>query len=328
MSTGLRLIFAGTPDFAAIHLKALIEQGKHNIVGVYTQPDRPAGRGKKLQASPVKQLAEEAGITVYQPLNFKEAPAREELAALNADLMVVVAYGLILPQVILDSPRLGCINVHGSILPRWRGAAPIQRAIEQGDSETGITIMQMAAGLDTGDMLRISRCPISATTTSVSLHDELAALGSRDLLLSLDDIANGNIQPEKQDDSLSTYAKKIEKAEAEIDWALAAAEIDLKIRAFNPFPIAYTTLGDKRLKIYSAELVPEETKATQTPGTITSANSDGISVLCGQGALRLQLVQLPGAKAMPVADLLNSRADMFQAGTVLGANATASSQAK
>ncbi len=233
MSQSLRIVFAGTPDFAARHLAALLSS-EHEVIAVYTQPDRPASRGKKLTASPVKTIALEHDIPVYQPENFKSDEAKQELADLNADIMVVVAYGLLLPQVVLDTPKLGCINVHGSILPRWRGAAPIQRSIWAGDAETGVTIMQMDIGLDTGDMLKIATLPIEASDTSASMYEKLAGLGPDALIDCLADIATGKVEPVKQDDELANYAKKLSKEEARIDWNDDAAHIERCVRAFNP----------------------------------------------------------------------------------------------
>ncbi len=315
MSQALRLIFAGTPDFAASHLQALIESGQHDIVAVYSQPDRPAGRGKKLQASPVKQLALQHDLPVFQPLNFKTDDAVATLQAHKADLMIVVAYGLILPQVILDAPRLGCVNVHASLLPRWRGAAPIQRAIEAGDSETGVTIMQMDAGLDTGAMLLKTTCPIDDTDTAGSLLDKLAAQGGPALLEAVDKLANGSLQGEEQNDALSCYAPKISKEEGLINWAESAEVLSRKIRAFNPFPICYTELGGDRLKIQRARLTTGE----GTPGEILGADKQGIHVACGKGSLLITELQLPGARAMSAQDILNSRAERFSPGTILGA---------
>jgi methionyl-tRNA formyltransferase len=308
----LRVIFAGTPDFAAIHLKA-INDSKHQLIAVYTQPDRPAGRGKKLQASPVKRLAEEAGLPVYQPASLKTEDAQRQLAELQADIMVVVAYGLILPQAVLDAPGLGCLNVHASLLPRWRGAAPIQRAIEAGDSDTGVTIMQMDAGLDTGNMLATARCPISTHSTAASLHDELATLGAPLLLQVLDNLPAHLRTASKQDDDLATYAKKILKSEAEIDWQLNARLLDRHIRAFNPFPICFTTLGGERVKIWQAR--PASTVAApEAPGTILRADSQGILVNCGDGQLSIGRLQLPGGKPLTAKQLLNSRSELFASG--------------
>lgn len=302
----MKIIFAGTPDFAATHLQALIRQ--HDIVAVYTQPDRPAGRGKKLTVSPVKLLAAQNNLDVYQPQSLKDAEQQAILARLQADIMVVVAYGLILPQVILDTPRLGCINVHGSILPRWRGAAPIQRAVEAGDNETGITIMQMDAGLDTGAMLSISRCTIDTDETSGSLYDKLAALGGPTLLGTLDKIEAGTAVATAQDNDQSTYAKKIDKIEALINWLESAAIIDRRIRAFNPFPAAYTEIGGQRVKIWGAQVAPEQ---QASPGQILAADNNGLLVACGQGCLLLTEIQLAGKSRMPVSEILRSRAELF-----------------
>jgi methionyl-tRNA formyltransferase len=305
----LKIIFAGTPDFAATHLQALIRQ--HDIVAVYTQPDRPAGRGKKLTASPVKLLAAQNNLDIYQPQSLKDAEQQAILARLKADIMVVVAYGLILPQVILDTPRFGCINVHGSILPRWRGAAPIQRAVEAGDNETGITIMQMDAGLDTGAMLTITRCTVDANETSGSLYNKLAALGGPALLGTLDKIKAGTAVATAQDNDQSTYAKKIDKIEALINWSESAAIIDRRIRAFNPFPAAYTEIGGQRVKIWGAQVASEQ---QASPGQILAADNNGLLVACGQGCLLLTEIQLAGKSRMPVSEILRSRAELFAPG--------------
>lgn len=253
MSKPLRIIFVGTPDFAARHLSALIDS-HHEVIGVYTQPDRPAGRGKKLTASPVKELALEHNIPVFQPENFKSDEAKQELVDQNADLMVVVAYGLLLPQAVLDTPKLGCINVHGSILPRWRGAAPIQRSIWAGDAETGVTIMQMDIGLDTGDMLKIATLPIEATDTSASMYDKLAELGPVALVDCLSDIADGSAIAQKQDDELANYAKKLSKEEAKIDWTMDAIAIERSVRAFNPWPMSHFSVEDKAIKVWQSRV--------------------------------------------------------------------------
>ncbi|HEX7764673.1 MAG TPA: methionyl-tRNA formyltransferase [Cellvibrio sp.] len=318
MAHGLRIIFAGTPEFAAAHLTALL--GSHyQVVAVYSQPDRPAGRGKKLTASPVKEVALEYNIPVYQPLNFKTAEAVAELESLGADLMVVVAYGLILPKAVLSTPRLGCINVHASILPRWRGAAPIQRAIEAGDSDTGVTIMQMDVGLDTGDMLIKSFCPILPEDTGGSLHDKLISIGTPALLQALDQIAAGTAIPEKQDDSQSNYAPKLSKEEAALNWQLSAPELARKVRAFNPFPVAHTkpagSNDDQRIRVWAAEAVKKPHNAT--PGTITHIDANGLLVACREGQLRLELLQLPGKKAMNVGDILRGHPDLFTVGAQL-----------
>ena len=305
----MKIIFAGTPDFAATHLQALISQ--HEVVAVYTQPDRPAGRGKKLTASPVKLLAEQNSLPIYQPQSLKDPEQQTILANLQADIMVVVAYGLILPQVVLDAPRLGCINVHGSILPRWRGAAPIQRAVEAGDKETGVTIMQMDAGLDTGAMLTITRCPIEPNETSGSLYDKLAALGAPALLSTLDKLKAGTAVAVAQDNGQSTYAKKIDKAEALIDWSQPAIIIDQRIRAFSPFPAAYTEIEGLRVKIWAAQT---STQQLGTSGEIVAADDNGLLVGCGQGSLLLTEIQLAGKSRMPVSEILRSRAELFASG--------------
>lgn len=305
----MRIIFAGTPDFAATHLQALI--GQHDIVAVYTQPDRPAGRGKKLTASPVKVLAQQHNLNIYQPQSLKEPEQQALLADLQADIMVVVAYGLILPQVVLDAPRLGCINVHGSILPRWRGAAPIQRAVEAGDNETGITIMQMDAGLDTGAMLSITRCAIDADETSASLYSKLALLGAPALLGTLEKIASGNAIAIAQDNDQSTYATKIEKTEALIDWSDTAEIIERRIRAFIPFPTAYTQIEGQRIKIWGAQI---SSASSGEVGKILTADNNGLVIGCGQGCLLVTDIQLAGKSRMPVAEILRSRAEMFAPG--------------
>jgi len=314
LSQSLRIVFAGTPDFAARHLAALLSS-EHEVIAVYTNPDRPAGRGKKLSAPPVKQLALEHEIPVYQPENFKSDEAKQELAALNADIMVVVAYGMLLPQVVLDTPRLGCINVHGSILPRWRGAAPIQRSIWAGDKETGVTIMQMDIGLDTGDMLSIATLPIEATDTSASMYEKLAGLGPDALVECLADIASGKAVAEKQDDELANYAKKLSKEEARINWSDDAAHIERCVRAFNPWPMSHFEAAENSIKVWQSR-VSEQT-SDQPAGTILQADKTGIFVATGQGVLVLEQLQVPGKKAMSVQDILNSRASWFEVGTQL-----------
>lgn len=313
-NNGLRVVFAGTPAFAAQHLQALVDS-EHAMVAVFTQPDRPAGRGKKLTASPVKQLAEQLGLPVYQPDSFKTEDARQQLAALAADVMVVVAYGLILPEAVLDTPRLGCINVHASLLPRWRGAAPVQRAIAAGDSETGVTIMQMDAGLDTGPMLKQGRCDITATDTSATLLDRLAVMGCYSLVATLGELAGGRACAQPQDNERATYAEKIDKAEAFIDWRQPAAMIDRLIRAFVPFPIAYGQFGEQRIKIYRATIAAPFDTQTQ-PGTIIAVDTDNgsVTVGCGTGALCLWDIQLPGKKMMAVKAVLLGNRDLFAIG--------------
>ena len=314
----LNIIFAGTPDFAAQHLQAILNS-QHNVIAVYTQPDKPAGRGKKLQASPVKQLAEQNNIPVYQPKSLRKEETQSELKALNADVMVVVAYGLILPKAVLDAPRLGCLNVHGSILPRWRGAAPIQRAIWAGDAQTGVTIMQMDEGLDTGDMLHKAYCDILPTETSTSLYNKLAVLAPSALIDVLDNLENGKFIAEKQDDSQSNYAEKLSKEEAQLDWSLPAMQLDRNIRAFNPWPIAYFSTEDKdgnvqTLKVYQAEVLPHQDKPA---GTILSADKNGIQIATVDGVLNLLQLQPAGKKPMSAQDLLNGRAEWFTIGKVL-----------
>lgn len=314
MTQALRLVFAGTPEFAAEHLKALLDT-PHQIVAVYTQPDRPAGRGQKLMPSPVKQLALQHGLTVLQPPTLRDPAAQEELRALAPDLMVVVAYGLILPQAVLDIPRLGCINSHASLLPRWRGAAPIQRAVQAGDAESGATVMQMEAGLDTGPMLLKVTTPITADDTGGSLHDRLAQLGPQAVVQAIAGLAAGTLQGEVQDDALATYAHKLNKDEARIDWSRPADELERLVRAFNPWPICHSTLDGQPLKVLAAE--PAEGRGQ--PGQILDASKDGLTVACGEGALRLTRLQLPGGKPLAFADLYNSRREQFAPGQVLGA---------
>ncbi|MBY7703373.1 MULTISPECIES: methionyl-tRNA formyltransferase [Vibrio] len=314
MSQSLRIVFAGTPDFAARHLAALLSS-EHEVIAVYTQPDRPAGRGKKLTASPVKTIALEHDIPVYQPENFKSDEAKQELADLNADIMVVVAYGLLLPQVVLDTPKLGCINVHGSILPRWRGAAPIQRSIWAGDAETGVTIMQMDIGLDTGDMLKIATLPIEASDTSASMYEKLAGLGPDALIDCLADIAAGKAEPVKQDDELANYAKKLSKEEARIDWNDDAAHIERCVRAFNPWPMSHFEAAENSIKVWESRVTDQT--SDKPAGTILQADKTGIYVATGNGVLVLEQLQVPGKKAMSVQDILNSRASWFEVGTQL-----------
>ncbi|MFQ6575362.1 methionyl-tRNA formyltransferase [Pseudomonas sp. UM16] len=309
----MRIVFAGTPEFAAEHLKALIDS-PYEVVAVYTQPDRPAGRGQKLMPSAVKQLAVDNGIAVLQAPTLRNAEAQAELAALQPDLMVVVAYGLILPQAVLDIPRLGCINSHASLLPRWRGAAPIQRAVEAGDSESGVTVMRMEAGLDTGPMLLKVTTPISATDTGGSLHDRLAEMGPPAVLQAVAGLAAGTLQGEVQDDSLATYAHKLNKDEARLDWSRPAVELERLIRAFNPWPICHSTLSGETLKVLAANV----STARGAPGEILEASKDGLIVACGEQALCLTRLQLPGGKALNFSDLFNSRREKFATGTVLG----------
>ena len=313
----MRVVFAGTPEFAAQHLQALLDTPSLQVMAVYTQPDRPAGRGKKLTASPVKRLAEQHQLPVYQPLSLKPEEEHTRLASLQADVMIVVAYGLLLPKEVLVTPKFGCINVHASLLPRWRGAAPIQRAIEAGDIETGVTIMQMDIGLDTGDMLIKAHCPIEPTDTAATLHDKLAKIGPPALLRYLEELAIGTAVAEKQDDRLSNYAPKISKEEALLDWSQPTSRIELKIRALNPFPVCYTTLAGERIRIWRATPMAD-TNSNARPGTICQANRNGILVQTGSGQLQINELQLPGKKQLCVVDILNAHAELFSPGKVLG----------
>jgi len=310
----LRIIFAGTPDFAARHLDALLTS-EHEIVGVFTQPDRPSGRGNKLTASPVKVLALEHSIPVFQPKSLRPAESQQLVAELNADVMVVVAYGLILPKAVLDLPKLGCINVHGSLLPRWRGAAPIQRALWAGDSLTGITIMQMDIGLDTGDMLHKIECAIEPEDTSATLYNKLAELGPTGMLSTLTQLNSGTAKPEVQDESLATYAEKLSKEEARLDWTLSAAQLERCIRAFNPWPMSYFVVDEQPIKVWQAVSLDEPT--TSAPGTIISADKNGIKIATADGILNILQLQPAGKKAMSVQDILNSRREWFIEGSVL-----------
>jgi methionyl-tRNA formyltransferase (EC 2.1.2.9) len=314
VSDSLRIIFAGTPDFAARHLDALLSS-EHQIVGVFTQPDRPAGRGKKLMPSPVKVLAEEKGLPVFQPASLRQQENQQLIADLNADVMVVVAYGLILPKAVLDMPRKGCINVHGSLLPRWRGAAPIQRSLWAGDEETGVTIMQMDVGLDTGDMLYKLSCPITAQDTSATLYAKLAELGPQGLLVTLQQLAQGSAQPQMQDEALVTYAEKLSKEEARIDWSLSAVQLERCIRAFNPWPMSWLMIDEQPVKIWQASVIPSATRAE--PGTILDASKTGIQIATADGILNLESLQPAGKKAMNAQDILNSRREWFVPGNRL-----------
>ncbi|SES63028.1 methionyl-tRNA formyltransferase [Thorsellia anophelis] len=311
-----RIIFAGTPEFAAQHLQALIK-AKLNIVGVFTQPDRPAGRGKKLTASPVKLLALEHGLPVFQPEKLKEPSDQALVSDLEADLMVVVAYGLILPKSVLEMPQLGCINVHGSLLPRWRGAAPIQRAIWAGDEQTGITIMQMDVGLDTGDMLYKLSLPIEANDTSASLYQKLANIGPKALLEALVSLTEGALIPSPQSEDAVTYAHKLTKEEAKLDWSLSAHELARCVRAFNPWPMSYFMVDELSIKIWEAEAIdnmPILSEKNVDNGTLLQADKSGLYFKTESGILRITQVQPAGSKPMPVADLLNSKKSLFAVG--------------
>ena len=289
----MKIIFAGTPQFAAVALEALLAQD-FDVVSVLTQPDRPAGRGMALTASPVKLLALQHGLPVLQPPTLKNTDIQHELARLHADVMVVAAYGLILPQVVLDLPRQGCLNIHASLLPRWRGAAPIQRAIQAGDKETGITIMQMDAGLDTGDMLLKKTCAIEQGDTTATLHDRLAELGAHAIVEALHLLEFGKLARIKQDNAEATYAAKLLKNESQIDWRQDADEIARMVRAFNPFPVCHATFQGAVVKIWQATLA---TQSRGEPGEVLAADKRGITVACGKDALRLEVLQRPGGKA-------------------------------
>lgn len=300
----MKIIFAGTPEFSVPVLHVLLESA-HDVVAVYTQPDRPAGRGRRTKASPVKRLAMEHELPVCQPRTLRDAPTQAVLEAYQADVMVVVAYGLILPAAVLAMPRLGCINVHASLLPRWRGAAPIQRAILAGDRKTGVTLMQMDAGLDTGPVLASLACPIASDDTGGRLHDRLAQLGARLLKENLKRVEQGQLVPQGQDEVLATYAEKLDKREAAIDWALSAEDIGRKVRAFNPWPVAETRYTDRQFRVWEA--IPASTDDTeQAPGTVLAAGKAGIDVACGTGTLRLVTVQLPGARPVSAGDFVNA----------------------
>jgi len=298
----MRIVFAGTPDFSVPVLQALLDS-RHSLAGVYSQPDRPAGRGRKLTPGPVKQLALQHAVPVFQPDSLKHAEAQRELAELKPDLMVVVAYGLILPQAVLDLPGLGCVNLHASLLPRWRGAAPVQRAILAGDHETGVCLMQMEAGLDSGPVLAEARTNISSDDTGGTLHDRLSQLAAEILATHLDDLEQGKLEPRVQDEALVTYASKLDKSEAAIDWQQDAACLERQVRAFNPWPVAQTRYADKALRIWEATAID----GSGTAGQVVATGKQGIDVACGSGCLRLLEIQMPGAKRLSAADFLNAR---------------------
>lgn len=298
----MKIVFAGTPEFAIPSLQAVLAS-RHELVAVYTQPDRPAGRGRQLRASPVKQLAADQGIPIEQPLRLKDSATQARLAAYQPDLMVVVAYGLLLPQAVLDLPQRGCVNLHASLLPRWRGAAPIQRAILAGDRDSGVTLMQMEAGLDTGPMLAKLACPIEPDMTAQQLHDRLAAMAGELLASQFDALSAGGLQGQPQDAAQATYAAKLDKAEAELDWQRPAIELLRQVNAFNPWPVAQTGLNNRVLRVWRAQLAQGQGR----PGQILLADRHGIEVACGQASLRLLEVQLPGGRRIAAADLANSQ---------------------
>ena len=304
---GLKVIFAGTPDFAAQHLQALLDS-PHQVVAVYSQPDRPAGRGRKLSPSPVKALALKHAIEVQQPDSLKEATAQNMLANYQADVMVVVAYGLILPQVVLDAPRLGCINVHGSLLPRWRGAAPIQRAILAGDHQSGVTVMQMEAGLDSGPMLLKVVTPIAINDTSASLYGKLAVLGCNSLIETLNGLEDSYLIAQIQDETQANYADKLTKAEGAIDWHQSAQQIGLQVRGLNPWPVAYSDWQEHRLRIWMAHAI--ESHSDEPVGTLIGVDKTGLEVVCGTGHLKITQLQWPGGKALNKSELMNLKQKM------------------
>ena len=317
----LNIVFAGTPPFAARHLASLL-QTQHRIVGVYTQPDRAAGRGKQLQPSAVKALALDHDLPVFQPLSLKGAEEQAQLDALQADVMVVVAYGLLLPQTILDTPRYGCINVHASLLPRWRGAAPIERALLAGDAETGITIMQMDKGLDTGAMLHTVTLAIGAQDDRQQLEDRLADIGTQGLVYALDHLQELRANAKPQDDSLSTYAHKLDKAEALIDWQQSAEIVNRQIRCGIGRTPAYSMLGNERVRLLQA--TPTEAIPKAAPGTILDASRDGLHIACVDSTLIVTQLQMPGKNPLAVADVLNSRKALFAPGEQFSSGTTAS----
>jgi len=291
----LRIIFAGTPDFAVPSLQALIASD-YDVIAAYTQPDRPAGRGRHLQASPVKELAIKHGIEVHQPKTLRDEFVQAQLRELDADLMVVVAYGLLLPKAVLDAPRLGCINVHPSLLPRWRGAAPIQRSIEAGDMESGVTIMQLDEGMDTGPILMQTKYQLDGDESSANMHDVFSQMGADLLLETIAGLDRGDIAPIKQDDAKATHAAKIEKQEAVIDWTQSATVIANKVRAFNPWPVANTRFDEQTLKIWESKAYDHKTNAT--PGTLIDIDHKGFSIATGDGVLKVLSLQMPGKKQM------------------------------
>lgn len=300
----MKVIFAGTPAFASVALAALI-QSSHQVIAVYTQPDRPAGRGLKLTASPVKELACQHEIPVYQPLSLKDTKEQDNLRLLNADVIIVAAYAMLLPAAVLHIPRFGCVNIHPSLLPRWRGAAPIQRTIYAGDKITGVTIMQMDPGLDTGPILLQKQYVLDPDETSKTLHDKLAKLGADALIDTLNLLEKDKIQPAVQENHLATYAHKICKEEALLDWMRPANELEQEIRAFNPWPVAYTTWQGQNLRIWEARAIAQDHQVS--PRTILNAAHNGVDIATGKGVLRLLKVQLPGGKILSVTDFYNAK---------------------
>jgi len=321
MNSSLRIIFAGTPEFAAQALQAVLSAG-YQVCAVYTQPDRHAGRGRKLSKSPVKILAEQKNIKIYQPLTLRDEAEQETIRLLQADVMVVVAYGFDIAAAVLEAPRLGCINIHASLLPRWRGAAPIQRSIQAGDKESGITIIQMDEGLDTGAMLLRRPLLISDDETAGSLHDRLARLGGETVVEALEGLQLGSLTPVAQDEAQACYASKLQKSEARLDWQQSALQLERQCRAFNPWPVAFTELDDgRRLRVWSAQAIISAginglNDQTPVAGTVLTVCREGIDVACGEGVLRLLQLQLPGGRKLPVSDFIN--AAPVRPGQVLG----------
>lgn len=310
----MRIVFAGTPEFGIPSLKALAQV--HEIVGIYTQPDRPAGRGRKIQASCIKEWGIQNHIPIYQPLNFKDPTAVSELDKLKPDVMVVIAYGLILPHSILNLPKFGCVNVHASLLPRWRGASPIQHAILYGDKESGVSIMQMDKGMDTGPVYTEVKCPIHPADTANDLHDRLATMSVEPLLHTLNGLSAGTIKAKPQEDALATYAPKINKQDALIKWDKPANEINQQIRAFNPWPVAYTSNYHSLLKVYEAEIVERST--IKKPGIILAIDKNGLLISTGENDLLVKKIQFPGGKVLTVQQWLNANNKELQIGDILG----------
>lgn len=301
----MKIIYAGTPDISAAVLETLIQK-KYNVIACLTQPDRPQGRGLKVTASPVKELAISHNIPVLQPATLKDAATQKELISLQPDLMIVLAYGIIFPQAILDIPKYGCINIHASLLPRWRGSAPIQHAILSGDKETGITIMQMDKGMDTGDILGLYPYKIEDKETSATLYKSLTSIAQAAIVDALHKLEQHALKPEKQHEALVTYATKIDKQQAKINWQLQAIEIDRYIRAYNPWPVAFTTFAEQSIRIWEAEVINNSDINKQTPGTIIATSKDGIDVATGNGILRILSMQLPGKKVLPASEVCNA----------------------
>lgn len=310
----MRIIFAGTSEFPLPVLHAL-KASHHELLAVYTQPDRPSGRGRKIKNSPVKAWAATNQVPIFQPENFKHSETIRVFSALEPDVMVVIAYGIILPRKLLSIPPLGCINVHASLLPRWRGASPIQHALLYGDKETGVTIMQMEAGMDTGPKITEVLCPILTGDTAGSLHDRLAHLAVAPLMETLDNLALNKITLKRQEEALATYANKISKQDAAINWNKSAEEINNQIRAFNPWPIAHTTLNHEPLRIYQAHVIDD--KATALPGTVLSVDKKGMVVATAKKLLRVEIIQFPGGKIMSVADWFNAKGARLQTNIIL-----------